>query len=157
MNKLAEFARESAAARILIPSGIILIVFGIFMTFFATYTRYYIEADAVVTRAELYEEADPKDNQEATYTVYVKYTVDGKEYEEEYGIFPGYKEGDTVRICYNPENAAEIAQPGNNKLMGSAIIAAGLIALILGIRSIVNAVKRQKALKEQEKEWSYGK
>ena len=69
----------------------------------------------------------------------------------------GVKEGDTVRICYNPENASEIAQPGNNKLMGSAIIAAGLIALILGIRSIVNAVKRQKALKEQEKEWSYGK
>ena len=157
MNKLASLLRETHLARFLIPAGLMILIFGSVMIFWGKDTSSYKETDAVVTRADLYESADEADNHEATYTVFVKYSVDGKEYEEEYGIFTGYKEGDSVRILYNPEDPADIAQPGNNTLMAIALIAAGLAAVIGGIISLVKAVQKQKELKEQEKEWTYGR
>ena len=89
----------------------------------------------------------------------VKYIVDGTEYEEEYGVFSGYKVGDQVTISYDPKNPAEIAQParpGSNKLEGYLFILAGVAALAAGIVSLARAAQKHKALKEQEKEWTNG-
>ena len=156
MNKLATFFRETSMGRFLIGAGIILIIFGCIVRSFAKDNANYIKTYAVVTKTELFEEADGENDTEALYTVYVKYTVDGTEYEEEYGVFSGYKVGDQVTISYDPKNPAEIAQPGNNKLEGYLFILAGVAALAAGIVSLARAAQKHKALKEQEKEWTNG-
>lgn len=159
MNKLVTFFRETSMGRFLIGAGIILIIFGCIVRSFAKDNANYIKTDAVVTKTELFEEADEKNNTEALYTVDVKYIVDGTEYEEEYGVFSGYKVGDQVMISYDPKNPAEIAQParpGSNKLEGYLFILAGIAALAAGIVSLARAAQKHKALKEQEKEWTNG-
>lgn len=156
MNKLAAFFRETSMGRILIGAGIILIVFGVVVRTFAKDNANYVKTDAVVTKTELFEEADEKNNTEALYTVDVRYTVDGTEYEEEYGEFSGYKVGDHVTISYDPANPREIAQPGNNKLEAYLFILAGIAAIAAGILSLARAAQKHKALKQQEKEWTNG-
>ncbi len=80
MNKLVTFFRETSMGRFLIGAGIILIIFGCIVRSFAKDNANYIKTDAVVTKTELFEEADEKNNTEALYTVDVKYIVDGTEY-----------------------------------------------------------------------------
>lgn len=157
MNKFATFFREISLGRFLIPLGIFLIVFGVITFFCIDNTKNYIKTEATVSKIELYEEEHYVDDThyDATYTVYVKYTVDGKEYNEEYGVFSNYKVDDKVTISYNPSNPSEIAQP-NSIILPIILIIAGIGTLIGGIVSIKNAIKRNKRLKEQEKEWSNG-
>ena len=158
MNKLAELARESSLARFLIPVGMILIVFGVITSGFAVDTDGYRKTEAVVSRTELVEpESNDGDvHTDALYDVYVKYTVDGKEYEEEFGLFPGYSEGDEVTISYDPADPAAIAQPGSLALSPVIFIAAGVVMLAGGAVSIVKVVQKQKRMKQQEEEWSHG-
>ena len=156
MNKLATFFRETSAGRFLIGAGIILIIFGCIVRSIAKDTSNYTRTDAIVTQTELSQEADEEEDTEALYTVDVKYTVDGVEYEEEYGEFAGYKEGDQVTIAYNPKNPREIAQPGTSKNEGYLFILAGAAALAAGIFSLVRAAQKHNAMKEQEKEWNNG-
>ena len=161
MNKLFTFARETSLGRSLIVIGLILAAFGTITLVFAKDTGNYIKTDAVVTRADLVEEEhDDKDtdtHHDAVYNLYVKYSANGNEYEKEYGEFSGYREGDHVTICFDPENPEEIAQPGSRKLFSLAFIAAGAAALAGGIASLANAYKKHKQLKLQEEEWKHGK
>ena len=158
MNKWITILRETTLGRFLVPLGIILIVFSTFMFKAVDHARDFIRTDAVVTKAELYEEAyTDADNtrHEATYTIFVKYTVDGKEYEGEYGIFPEMKEGEKVKIAYNPADPTEIVQP-TGSIWPIGMLAGGIVALAVGALSIVKALKKYKALEEQEKGWSNG-
>ena len=86
--------------------------------------------------------------------VYVKYSVDGKNYEEELGELSGsYKEGEKMTIYYNPENPSEITQT-TSLVLPIVMIVGGIAAFIGGIVSGANAIKRHKKMKEQEKEWA---
>ncbi len=76
MNKLVTFFRETSMGRFLIGAGIILIIFGCIVRSFAKDNANYIKTDAVVTKTELFEESDEKNNTEALYTVDVKYIVE---------------------------------------------------------------------------------
>ena len=155
MNKIAAFLRNTSTGRFFIPLGIILIVFSIFSYIAINNAKDYVKTEAVVSKIELFEEAhtDVDGNSfDATYTVYVKYEVDGTKYEEEYGVFPNYKEGDPVTISYNPENPQEIAQP-NTIVLPIVLLVFGLASTIFGITSIVKNLKKQKELKLQEEEW----
>ena len=156
MNKLFTFFRESQTARFLIPVGIAVAVFGVIMFVINTKNQDYIKVDAVVTKAELVEEAyiDANgDHVDATYDVYVKYTVDGNNYETLLGTLPGYKKGDKLSIYYNPENPNEITQT-KSLILPLVLIVAGLAAFIGGIVSGVNAIKKYNKMKEQEKGWA---
>ena len=142
-------------ARFLIPLGIALIIFGVFAFISNGKTKDYPKTEAVVSRVELYEEAttDVDGNPvEATYTVYVKYTVDGVEYEEEYGVFSGFKEGDKKTIVYNPENPKEISDPPS-LILAIGLLVGGIVSLVAGVLSAVKAVKKVKAMKRQEEGW----
>lgn len=158
MNNIVKFFRDYSLARFLLPLGIILIIFGCFMFISINNTKNYIKTDAIVSKTELYEEEhyDGDIHQDATYKVFVKYTVDGKEYNEEYGIFMEYKEGDKVTISYNPLNPSEIAQP-INIFFPIALLIGGLLSLTIGIVSIIKTIKKNKVLKFQEEEWKNGK
>ena len=156
MNKLIIFFRESQVARFLIPMGIILITFGIVMFLINIKNQNYIKTEAIVTRTELVEDAHTDADGTiiaATYKVYVKYTVDNFEYENELGELSGYKEGKKVTIYYNPENPNEITE-SKSLILPIIIIISGLAAFIGGIVSGNNAIKKLKAMKEKEKGWN---
>ena len=156
LNGIATFFRESYWARFLIPIGLILIIFSIFVFIGVDNTKSYIKTEAVVSKTELVEEAytDLEGNHhEATYTVFVKYMVEETQYETEYGVFSNYQVNDKIIICYNPKNPNEIAQP-NSIILPILLLIAGILSFAGGIVSAVVAIKKHKRLKEQEKEWS---
>lgn len=155
MNKIATLLRESGLARFLIPTGLMLIIFGVIVFVININNQNYIKTDSYVTKTEL-QEAEHTDidgnHVEATYIVYVKYTVDGKDYEATLEGLPKYKEGKRITIYYNPEDPNKITQT-KSLILPIAIIAGGVAALIGGIVSGINAYKRYKKMKEQEKGW----
>lgn len=158
MNKLAALLRESRLARFLIPAGLILIVAGVIFFIAVNNTKDYIKTEASVTKTELEQEAytdSDGERTEATYIVSLKYTVDGKEYEAELGGQPDRKAGDKMTIYYDPADPANITQT-NSPIIPIVILALGAAALVGGIVSAVNAVKRMQKMKDQEKEWANG-
>ena len=157
MNNVFKFFRETSTGRFFIPLGIILVIFGIVFLFSINNSKNFIKTEAVVSKLELFEEAYNNGDTEfdATYTVYVKYTVDGVDYEEEYGVFSDYKENDKVTIAYNPDNPKEIVQP-NSIILPIILIILGILSFTFGVISLVKSIKKYKKLKLQEKEWENG-
>ena len=158
MNSIATILRESRLARFLIPAGVILIVFGLVVLVINTGNRDYVRTEATVTKVELEQEAhtDSSGNREnATYTVGVKYTADGREYEQELYGMSEYKPGDRVTIYYDPADPSRITMTVS-LIMPIILIAAGAAAFAGGIVSAVNSVKKYKRMKEQEREWANG-
>lgn len=158
MNNIATFFRESRIGRFFIPLGIILIIFSIFLFIIDKQNKDYIETIATVSNVELVEESytDVDGNLvEATYKVFVKYTVNEKEYNEELGELSGYKKGDKIKIVYNPKDPSQISQPSSIYLAIGMLIA-GIASLVGGIISIIIMIKNHKELKEQEKSWNNG-
>lgn len=156
MSKLATFFRETGPARFFIPLGIILIVFGIVVFIINSNNKNYIQVDAIVSKTELVEEEhidEDGNSVDATYNVYVKYTVNGTEYEEELGELSGYKENEKITIYYNPDNPKQITQT-KSMILPIIFIIGGCISLIGGIISAVDSIKRIKKMNKQEKEWN---
>ena len=157
MNRMAKFLQDYALPRFLLPAGVLLLVFGFVVLRTVDTRQGYPQTDTIVTRTELYEEAhDEGDSwQEATYRVFVKYTVDGQEFEEELGILKEMKAGEIVRIDYNPADPRDISQPmGHWVPLG--MIAAGTGALLGGVGSAIRTAKINRKLNEQEEEWTHG-
>ncbi len=115
MNRIAKFFRDYALARLLLPAGIIAVIFGILTVGPVASRLNYPTTQAAVSRTELYEEAhyEGDTHHDATYTVFVRYAVDGVEYEEEYGVFPAMQEGQAITINYNPDDPRDIGQPNS--------------------------------------------
>ena len=156
MNSLATFFRESRTARFFIPVGIILIAFGILVFIINSNNQNYIEVESTVTKVELYQESyiDANgDRVEALYDLTVKYTVNDVEYESILNALLKHEVGDKIKIYYNPENPNEITQT-KSLILPLIIILVGIASLVGGIISAVNAVKRHKKMKEQEKGWT---
>ncbi|MBR1413254.1 MAG: hypothetical protein IJ574_01105 [Bacilli bacterium] len=158
MNNIATFFRESKTARFFIPLGIILIIVSIFMFVIDKNNKDYIPTVATITKTELSREAttDQEGNrEEAMYYVYIKYTVDGKEYEAELGEMFEQKIGDKIDIVYNPKDPTNISMPAS-PILNTVLLVGGIASLVGGIISAVNTVKRQKTLKKQEESWNNG-
>ena len=156
MNKFITILRESSLARFLIPLSIMLIGFGAVLFIVQDKNKDYIPIEATVTRAELSQEAytDVDDTyHEATYTIYVKYTVDGKEYEGDLPELPKYEAGDKIKITYNPEDPSQISQ-SVGFIIPIIMIVGGLAAWVVGIINSVKTIKKYKAMSEQEKGWA---
>ena len=159
MNNVATFFRESRVARFFIPLGIILIVFSIFLFISGEHNKDYIKTEATVSKSVLVQEAyyDNEGNlQDAIYKIFVKYTVNGQEYDTELGEMLERKVGDKITIVYNPSNPNEISQP-SSLILNIAFLVGGIASLTGGIVSAVNAVKRNKKMKAQEESWKNGK
>lgn len=160
MNRILTFIRESATARFLIPAGIILIVAGIVFFGASKQNRNYLETEATVMSAEP-EKAASADaggtHEDETYLLRIRYTVDGKEYEEELPGMSKHAAGDRITVFYDPDDPGRITQT-KSLLIPLIVIAAGIGACAAGIVSGVSAVKRHTRMKQQEKEWgTYGK
>ena len=158
MNGIATFFRESKTARFLIPLGIILIIMSILLFVIGNHNKNYIKIESTVSKVELVKEetTDSEGNtEEAIYDIYVKYTVDGKEYDTELGEMPERKVGDKITIVYNPDNPSEISQP-SSIILNICLLVGGIVSLVGGIISSINAVKRYKKMKKQEEGWNNG-
>lgn len=156
MDKMAYLFRESRVARFFIPVGIILLVFGVILFVINSKNQNYIEIESTITSVEISENdyTDADGNYvDATYKVKVKYTVDGKEYEEELDGLSKKNEGDKMKIFYNPDNPKEITQT-KSMLIPIVVTLLGLASLVGGIISASNAIKRYKKMKEQEEGWN---
>jgi hypothetical protein len=158
MNGIATFFRESKTARFLIPLGIILIIVSILLFIIGNNNKNYIKIESTVSKVELVKEetTDSEGNtEEAIYDIYVKYTVDGKEYDTELGEMSKRKVGDKITIVYNPDNPSEISQP-SSIILNICLLVGGIVSLVGGIISSINAVKRYKKMKTQEEGWNNG-
>lgn len=155
MNTLATFFRESRLARFLIPGGLFIIIFGIIMYSINIKNQNYIETESIVSNvvqtAEGYTDTDGEYVQ-PTYDVTVKYTVNDQEYENVLSNVGEYKVGDKLKIYYDPSDPNQITQT-ISLVLPIILMAAGGVMLVGGIFSAINAIKKQKALKEQEKGW----
>ena len=159
MNKMFTFMRESSTARILIPIGILVTIFGIITFIITLNNQNYIKTEATVTKVTLVEEAytDTDGNHvDATYDVRLKYTVDGKEYETTLNNVGKYKKNEKVKIYYNPEDPNKITQT-KSIFIPIVFIVAGIASIVGGIISAINAVKKSKKMKEQERNWKDAK
>ena len=156
MNKVATFFRDFILTSFLVPVGIFMIVFSLLVFPSVDRIQNFIKTDAIVTKTELEEEeyfdVTTETHYEATYRVWVKYIVDDIEYEEEYGIYTQYKEGDTVTICYNPDDPTDIAQP-NGYVIPTIILVVGIGAIIGGVANIFVVMSKRRKLQEQEQSW----
>ena len=158
MNKIITIIRESALARFLIPAGIILIVFGVVFFGASKRNQHYKQTSAQVTSVTLEEAAstDVNGNRiEATYSLGIRYTVDGKEYENDLSGMSKREEGDRIAIYYDPDDPNMITQT-KSLIIPLVIIAAGIGAVVAGIVSGVNVIRRYNRMKAQEREWSHG-
>ena len=158
MNKIITIIRESALARFLIPAGIILIVFGVVFFGASKRNQHYKQTSAQVTSVTLEEAASTDVNgnrTEATYTLGIRYTVDGKEYENDLSGMSKREAGDRIVIYYDPDDPNMITQT-KSLILPLIIIAVGIAAVVGGIVSGVNAVQRYQKMKAQEREWSHG-
>ena len=156
MNKMFTFMRESQTARFFIPAGLILIIFGIVVFVISLNNQNYVKIEATVTNVEETQETNVDDDGTNTTTVYnatVNYTVDGKEYTQTLDNVSKCKVGDKMDIYYNPKDPNQITQT-KSIILPIVIIVAGITSLTGGIISAINAVKRHKNMKEQERSWA---
>ena len=138
MKNIINFIRENSVGFFLITFGIVAILVGTLTFISVKNSKNFIKTEAIVTKAELFEEEhyDDDTHYDATYTIYVKYTVNDRVYNEEYGIYSGYKVGDKVTIAYNPKNPSEIVQP-MGIIIPIIILSVGLITIIIGIIKMI--------------------
>ena len=156
MKKFIQLMQMTTLGRFLLPAGVILLIFGIVTFGNVKDARNFIETQAVVSKTELYQEAytEKGERHEAEYNVFVKYTVNGKEYESELGILSGVKEGDSMKVYYNPKDPGEVVQMKNQAVIPYVALGVGALAIIGGVLSVVKALQKLKRLEEQEAEWN---
>ena len=156
MNNFATFMRESNVARFFIPAGLILIIMGIIFFTVSIKNQNYIKVEAIVTNVDVRQE-EVTDNDgihmEYTYDVSFKYNVDGKEYNNKFDGISKYNVGDKMTIYYNPSNPEEITQT-KSLIIPIVMIVVGIASTAGGTISAVNAVKKHKKMKEQERSWT---
>ena len=156
MNKMFTFMRESQTARFFIPAGLILIIFGIVVFVITLNNQNYVKIKATVANVEETQETNVDDGETNITTIYnamVNYTVDGKEYTQTLDNVSKCKVGDKMDIYYNPKDPNQITQT-KSIILPIVIIVAGITSLTGGIISAINAVKRHKNMKEQERSWA---
>ena len=156
MNKMFTFMRESQTARFFIPAGLILIIFGIVVFVITLNNQNYVKIKATVANVEETQETNVDDGETNITTIYnatVNYIVDGKEYTQTLDNVSKCKVGDKMDIYYNPKDPNQITQT-KSIILPIVIIVAGITSLTGGIISAINAVKRHKKMKDQERSWA---
>lgn len=94
----------------------------------------FISVDAVITEITV-RGVDPEE-----YTVMVRYTVDGQEYEQSLGAYDSrWKVGDTLECRYDPENYENITM-GSARTAGIVILVCGFALVAAGSYQFGKAV-----------------
>ncbi len=129
---------KSIIARFIIP--IVLIVGGILFICIgfnqSKNVDTFREVKATITNIDVQYGVGEETNQ---YTVLVKYSVNGKQYEEPIDNYKSsYKVGDEITVKYNPENPKEVTATTKGALV--LYIAVGVIAAIAGVLTLIRGL-----------------
>ena len=142
-NKLARFSRNTGPARMLVPIGVILIVFGIVMLSF--HFGDLIKTTGKITAVT---EAGYEDDV-LQYNVDFTYTVDDKEYNSSFSDLPGtFAVGDAIEVYYDSENPEKTANSKLGGILAPIFLVAGAAAVGFGVYQTVKAFKKSKKLDE---------
>ena len=140
-NTLARLARNTGPARMFVPVGIILIIFGFIMYNFRSDTM--LETTGTITSVV----DDTTEKNKPEYDISFTYAVNGKTYEGTFENLPGdYIVGNEIKVYYDTENPEKIT---NSKMSGAAalaVIGAGAASILLGILMSVKAFRKSKEL-----------
>lgn len=138
INKYSRFMRNTGPARVLVPIGIILIVFGIVLS--ALNSGDMVETTGKITAVE-------QGDSDKEFDVTVSYSAGGKQYSGVlYNLSGDFSVGDDIKLFYDSNDPAVISNTGNTLLFGLAAMAVGLLSLIAGIMRTVKAVKKSTEL-----------
>ena len=158
INRIAKFSRDYSFGSNGIVFGIIAIIFGMIAFKWNNARLDYPMIEAEVIGVALEQEAydDGDTHYDATYTVDVRYSVDGQEYEGTLNDQSEIKVGETTRIDYNPSDPTDIGYH-QAAWVPAIIIAVGVLGIVIGIVNIVKNRNKNIKLKKQEEEWKNGK
>ena len=158
INRMAKFSRDYSFSYGTIVFGVLWIIFGVFAFKWNNVRLDYpiikAEVTGVTLEHEAYEGIDDT-HYEATYSVDIRYSVDGQEYEAVLNDHPEVKVGENVEIDYNPSDPTDI---GHHEAawFPAVLIAVGVVMIVAGVINIVRTRKKNIKLKEQEEEWENG-
>lgn len=148
-NKFARLMRNTGPARLLIPVGLILIIFGIILLGFKTDN--YVETVGKVTAVQQYIDHTGEDEQ-TLFDVSFDYTVDGKRCSGSFdGLGKSYNVGDEIKVFYDPENPDKTTNSKAGNIIGPVCIGLGAVGIIGGVLLAVKAFRKSKELDEQIK------
>lgn len=142
-NKFARFLRNSGPARVLVPIGIILIIFGIILSCFKSDN--FVETVGRITAVR--EGTYDMETEQQQYDVDFTYDVDGKEYTNSFADLNGkFNVGDEIKVYYDPADPAKTTNSKMGAWLGPVMIALGVLAAAFGIFKTVKAFQKSKEL-----------
>lgn len=116
---------------ILLVAGIVFVVLG---SVSLKQVKTFPQVQAVVTNVET-RIVETEDGTDKDITAYVKYTIDGVEYNEILQNAPGnISENDEITVRYNPEKPTYVT--GATKGSGTIQIAIGAVAAVAGLAAL---------------------
>lgn len=113
------------------------------------------QTNAVISQIEKEYYNDSDGDRKTKHSVWVKYEINGKQYEELLDYYSSdMQEGDTIIINYSPDDPSEIITNMGSKILGFVIIPLGGIFALLGLVFILKKVlsdqKRNKLIQSGE-------
>jgi hypothetical protein len=137
--------RAKAITWMFLIAGLIMIGIGVYFTFFKGAD--YVKATAEISKVE--QEDDPAADSGVRDVAWVRYTVDGKEYEEKLdGWDPGYKLGKEVKVKYDPRDPSKVISDSPGLIV--YLIGVGAVILIVSAFSLLKNKKNVKAVREEQ-------
>ena len=141
-NKLARLLRNSGPARVLVPIGILLIIFGIIMLGMKPTGELVETVGTVTSVTEVSTGSDKKE-----YDVDFSFSVNGTEYHNTFSNLVGtYNVGDAVKVFYDSENPNFVANTKNGGFIAPVMIILGVLAVVYGIMRSVKAFRKSAEL-----------
>jgi len=113
--------------------GIALIVGGaIWLVSITNFRETAVKTEAVITSITTYEDSDG----ETEYNAIAEYTADGVSYSGSVSYRSGLKEGDTVRIYYNPDDPQRFQDSGD-PIVAVIMIIMGVLCSFVGFFPVI--------------------
>jgi|GEM_PF-2332374 len=150
INRIAKFYSDYGAFFNFIIFGITGIVCGFVALSINNKRLDYPVIYADVTNAE---PAYKSDDVTKEYTLNIRYTVDGQDYEAVLYDMPEGSFGETTKIDYDPADPSQIGRH-EAAWFPFIIIAIGVILAAVGVTGAVRSRKKNRQLKLQEEEWN---
>ena len=140
-NTFARLMRNTGPARVLVPIGLILVIFGCILLGFKSDN--YKQTTGTITSVTENPDAENKKEFDVSFT----YTAEGKEYEGTFANLSGsFKEGGEIEVYYDPDNPQKTTNSKMGGFVPPLMIAAGVAAMAFGIFQTVKAFKKSKEL-----------
>ena len=142
-NKLARLMRNTGPARILVPFGFFMIIFGILMLNFSSGDL--VETTGKVTAVEESVDLEKK----TVYDVIFSYMVDSRQYEGRFAEMPDApKIGEEIKVFYDAENPETITNSKLGGVFAPILIVLGAAAAVGGVLMTVKAFRKSRELDE---------